>query len=424
MPRREGDDEGRPTDTVMFVTSMGGRAARRCGFVGVGVTCHDRPVAELRTSPRLEAIPRYEPGLTTAQVLAEFGLDAAIRLASNESPYAPLPEVEEVVAAGIGGLNRYPDGAARALIAALADRHGVDREQIVVGNGSGELILLAGQALLDPGSSVIHAEPSFALYPQLATAAGARGIAVPLSGDGGHDLETMAAMVDETTRLVVICNPNNPTGTYRSADAIEACLDTLPDDLAVLVDEAYNDFVTAPDSGRLMSLARDRPNLLVTRTFSKAHGLCGLRVGYGVGSRGWIAALQRVRPPFNTNALGQLAARESLRHAAALAERVALTVSERERVAAALSSMGMPFTPSQGNFMLLTPGDDPGLGQRIHRRMLERGIILRDGTALGCPGSLRVTVGTPAENDRLLDELADVFAAETVTASGAEREAS
>lgn len=381
-------------------------------------------MAELRTSPRLEAIPRYEPGLTTAQVLAEFGLDDAVRLASNESPYAPLAEVEAVVSAGIPGLNRYPDGAARSLIGVLADRHGVDAEQIIVGNGSGELILLAGQALLDPGTGVVHADPSFALYPQLAAAAGARDIAVPLAADGGHDLATMAAHVDETTRLVIICNPNNPTGVYRSADAIEAFLDDLPGDLAVLVDEAYNDFVTAPDSGRLMSLARERGNLLVTRTFSKAHGLCGLRVGYGVGAPGWTAALQRVRPPFNTNALGQAAARESLRHPAALAERVATTIAERERVAAALSSMGMPFTPSQGNFMLLTPGSDPGLGQRIHRRMLERGVILRDGTSLGCPGSLRVTVGTPAENDRLLDVLADVFAAETAATPGVERTAS
>ena len=381
-------------------------------------------MAALRTSPRLAAIPPYEPGLTTAEVLSEFGVDDAIRLASNESPWPPLPEVAAVVAAGAAALNRYPDGAARTLIAALAERHGVEPERVVIGNGSGEIILLAGQALLDPGTSIVRADPSFALYPRLAAAAGARDVAVPLAHDHGHDLEAMAALVDETTRLLVICNPNNPTGVYCSAEAIEGLLEALPDDLAVLVDEAYNEFVTAPDSGRLMSLARERDNLLVTRTFSKAHGLPALRVGYGVGGPPWIQAIQRVRPPFNANALAQAAALASLGRPAALAERVATIVAERARVAAALSSLGMPFTPSQANFMLLTPGDDPALGQRIHRRMLERGVILRDGTALGCPGGLRVTVGTPAENDRLLEELADVYAAETADAAGAERTAS
>lgn len=383
-----------------------------------------RHVNDLRTSPRLDAIPRYEPGLTTAEVLARYGIDSAIKLASNESPYPPLAEVDEVVRAGISGLNRYPDGAARELVALLSERHAVDPSQIVIGNGSGELILLAGTAMLDPGTSVVHADPSFALYPHLATAAGARAVAVPLAPDGGHDLETMAAMVDESTRLVVICNPNNPTGVYRSADAIEGFLESIPGDLAVLVDEAYNDFVTAPDSGRLMSLARTRSNLLVTRTFSKAHGLCGLRVGYAVGSDAWVAALQRVRPPFNSNSLAQAAACESLRQNSAVAGRVAETLVERDRVSEALTSMGMPFTPSQGNFMLLAPGDDPALGQRILQRMLERGVILRDGTALGCPGRLRVTVGTPEENDLLLGQLAEVFADETAATSGVERTAS
>lgn len=363
----------------------------------------------IRTSPRLGAIPCYEPGLTTSEVLARFGLETAVKLASNESPFPPLPEVARVVADGVAGLNRYPDGGARALRRALAERHGVGPDEVVIGNGSGELILMAGQALLDRGTTVVHAEPSFALYPHLAAAAGAEAVAVPLAADGGHDLDAMAASVDERTRLVVICNPNNPTGVYRSADAIERFLDELPEDLAVLVDEAYFDFVARPDAARTMSLARSRPNLLVTRTFSKAHGLCGLRVGYGIGGSGWVDALDRVRPPFNTNALGQLAALESLRHPAALDRRVRQTIAERERVQRELAGTSWAFTPSQGNFILVTPDSDPAAGSPgVHEQLLRLGVIVRDGASLGCPGRLRVSIGTPEENAAFLSARARV----------------
>lgn len=364
----------------------------------------------LIVSPRVAAMPRYEPGLTTAEVLARHGLTSAVKLSSNESPFPPMPEVAAVVADAVGTLNRYPDGAARALRAALADRHGVDPEQVVIGNGSCELILLAGEALLDPGTTVVHAEPSFSLYPHLAVAAGAEAIAVPLTPDKGHDLDAMAAAVDERTRLVIVCNPNNPTGHHHGSAAIEAFLDTLPEDLPVLVDEAYFDFVTAIDAGRVMSMARERPNLLVLRTFSKAHGLCGLRVGYGVGGRDWVAALDAVRQPFNTNTLAQAAALESLRHPAELVRRVQTVVSERERVQEHLRARGVSFTPSQANFMLLSPGSGPGAGDSsVHGELLRRGVIVRDGAALGCPGHLRVSVGTADENTAFLTALDDVL---------------
>jgi histidinol-phosphate aminotransferase len=373
----------------------------------------------IRTSPRIAAIPRYEPGLTTAEVLARYGLERAVKLASNESPFPPLPEVARVVEEGTAALNRYPDGAARALRRALADRHGVDPEQVAVGNGSCELILLAGQALLDPGTTVVHADPSFALYPHLAAAAGAEALPVPLAGDGGHDLEAMAAAVDERTRLVVVCNPNNPTGVRRSADAIERFLDALPEDLAVLVDEAYVDFVTAADVGRTISIARERPNLLVTRTFSKAHGLCGLRVGYGVGAPSWVGALDRVRQPFNTSSLGQAAALESLRHPAALAERTRVVVEERGRVQDELAALGIEHLPSEANFVLVTPGDSLGAdSSAVHERLLRLGVIVRDGAALGCPGRLRVSIGTPDENAVLLDALASLLGHAIPTPTG------
>jgi histidinol-phosphate aminotransferase len=362
----------------------------------------------IRSSPRLGAIPRYEPGLTTAEVLARYGLERAVKLASNESPFPPLPEVERVVRAGLAGLNRYPDGPGRALRRALAERHGVGPDEVVLGNGSCELILLAGQALLDPGTTVIHADPSFALYPHLAAAAGAEPLPVPLAEDGGHDLDAMAAAVDERARLVIVCNPNNPTGVFRAPDEIERFLDALPEDLAVLVDEAYFEFVDRPDAGRTMSLARERPNLLVTRTFSKAHGLCGLRVGYGVGGAGWVEALDKVRQPFNTNALAQAAALESLRHPAALDRRVRETISERARVQQALTESEWAFTPSQGNFILVAPEDSAAGSRSVHEQLLRLGVIVRDGGSLGCPGRLRVSIGTPDENTAFLSARAEV----------------
>ena len=335
-----------------------------------------------------------------------YGLETVVKLASNESPHGPLPAVSEAIAAAAIGLNRYPDGSARVLRAALADLHGVDAAQVIVGNGSGELILMAGQALLDPGTTVVYADPSFALYATLASASGAEGIAVPLAGHGLHDLDAMAAEVDERTRLVIVCNPNNPTGTYIGAERLTAFLDSLPEDLPVLIDEAYNDFVTAPDRGRMMSLARQRPNLLVTRTFSKAHGLPGLRVGFGVGGAGWIDALNRVRPPFNSNSLAQVAAREALRHLTDLDTRVRQTISERERVANALGIMKLAFTPSHGNFILVQMSRDEGEAPSLHERLLRRGIIVRNGASLGVPGRMRVSIGTPDENDAFLAALA------------------
>jgi histidinol-phosphate aminotransferase len=355
-------------------------------------------------SSRLAAIPHYEPGLTTADVLARYGLNAAIKLASNESPYPPLDEVQEVVRRGSAGLNRYPDGAARALRGEIAGLHGIGIEQVVIGNGSCELLLLAGQALLDPGTTLIHPQPSFGLYPHLAAAAGAEAIGVPLDGQGRNDLAAMAAAIDERTRLVILCSPNNPTGGYVAASEIEAFLDGVPADLPILLDEAYYDFVTEADRGRPLSQARKRPNLMLLRTFSKAHGLCGLRIGYGMGSAEWIAAIDHVRQPFNSSSLAQAAALESLRHPAALDRRVQETIVERARVSAALLGMGVRFTPSQANFILVAPDEDG-----VHERLLAAGVIVRDGAALGSPGFLRVSLGTPAENDAFLVALATVL---------------
>jgi len=249
------------------------------------------------------------------------------------------------------------------------------------------------------------------------TAAGAEAVAVPVDELGRNDLDAMAAAVDERTRLVILCNPNNPTGGYMAAGAIERFLDQIPEDVPVLLDEAYHDFVTELDRGRGISMARSRPNLMVLRTFSKAHGLCGLRIGYGVGGESWIRAIEAVRQPFNTNTLAQVAALEGLRNLAETERRVQETIRERERVSAALTGMGVAFTPSQANFILVSPdGDRATDGTGVHERLLARGVIVRDGAALGCAGRLRVSIGTPHENDTFLAAIAGVLAGDENTA--------
>ena len=313
-----------------------------------------------------------------------------------------------VLQAGLAGLNRYPDAYARQLRRALAERHGVEMEQVVMGNGSCELIMLAGQALLDPGTTIVHADPSFAIYPHLATAAGPRrypsrwrptGATIwmpwPLRSTSGRVWSSCAT---PTTRPGCTAAPMRSSGSSLG----------LPDDLAILVDEAYFDFVDSADAGRVMSLARGRDNLLVTRTFSKAYGLCGLRVGYGVGSPGWVEAIDKVRQPFNVNFLAQAAALESLRHPSPLAKRVAETVAERVRIESALDAMGVAYLPSRTNFILIDA--HPLDGRALHEDLLRRGVIVRDGTALGVPGRLRVTIGAPSENDAFLTALADARA--------------
>ena len=236
---------------------------------------------------------------------------------------------------------------------------------------------------------------------------------MPLAPDLGHDLDAMAAAVDERTRLVIVCNPNNPTGVYRSADEIERFVDALPEDLAILVDEAYFDFVDRPDAGRTMSLARERPNLLVTRTFSKAHGLCGLRVGYGVGGSGWVdghrqgaPALQHERPRPGRRAREPAPpARRSTRRVRAVVDGACPRGRRRLRIRA------WAFTASQANFILVRPDSDPAAGSPgAHEQLLRLGVIVRDGAALGCPGRLRVSIGTPDENDAFLSARAQLAA--------------
>jgi histidinol-phosphate aminotransferase len=333
-----------------------------------------------------------------------LGGDVAM-LASNESPYPPLPAVVEAARAALGSVNRYPDPTSSRLRAALGDRHGVPAARIAIGNGSCDILLAAAEALLEPGAELVYAWPSFSVYPHLSAATGATEIRVPLDAEQGHDLDAMASEITVATRLAIVCNPNNPTGTAIELDRIAAFLDAVPRHVCVILDEAYCEFNTLDDPDSSLDLLARHPNLVLLRTFSKVYGLCGLRVGYALcGSEEFRTAVDQVRQPFFCNAAAQAAATEALRHQDEIARRVELTIAERIELEESLRGMGLQAATSQANFVWLDlpEGRDDG---EVVRALAERGVLVRAGGALGRAGALRVTCGTPEENARFLAEL-------------------
>jgi histidinol-phosphate aminotransferase len=345
---------------------------------------------------RLEAIPVYPAA-------DSYGDQGLTMLASNETPWAPPDPVLAAIEEQLGSLNRYPDPDKSLLRRRIAERSDIAPGRVAVGNGSCEILLAAGEALLEPGAELVHAWPSFSMYPHLAAQSGARAIAVPLDGAGRHDLEAMAREVTAATRLVLVCNPNNPTATALPVDEIDSFVAALPRHLAVILDEAYVEFNALQDPDDSLDLLRRHPNLVILRTFSKVYGLCGLRAGYALGSEEFRTAVDRVRQPFSVNALAQAAAAEAIRHQDEVESRVTRTIAERLSLEEELSSRGLGTTESQANFVWIA------LGERDEEAVLaglaERGVIVRAGRALGEEGRLRVTLGTSEENARFLAAL-------------------
>jgi histidinol-phosphate aminotransferase len=329
-----------------------------------------------------------------------------VKLASNETPFAPHPQVLEAIESGLRSLHRYPDPAKSALRRRLAERTGVAAGRIAIGNGSCELLLTAAQAMLEPGTEIVYAWPSFSIYPHMAAMSGARAVTVPLNDAGEHDLEAMAREVTVATRIVIVCNPNNPSATALPPALIDAFVAELPRHVAVILDEAYIEFSTLQDPDESIDLLARHPNLVILRTFSKVYGLCGLRVGYSLGDERFRTAVDQVRQPFSVNALAQLAATEALNHVDELERRIEQTVMERVYVESGLAERGLETTESQANFSWVSLGDRDE--DQIVDGLAERGVIVRAGRALGEEGRFRVTYGTRAENDRFfaaLDEL-------------------
>jgi histidinol-phosphate aminotransferase len=336
-----------------------------------------------------------------------YGLDGPVALlASNESPYPPSPAVIEAITRALGSLNRYPDPTNAALRRKLSARYDVPANRIAVGNGSCDILLAAGDALLEPGAELVYAWPSFSVYPHLAAASGARAIEVPLTADHRHDLEAMLREVTVATRLVLVCNPNNPTSTALPIEAIAAFIDEIPRHVAVILDEAYAEFNMLQDPQESVELLERHPNLVLLRTFSKIYALCGLRVGYALcGSEAFRIAVDQVRQPFFCNAVAQAAALEALDHGDEVSRRVERNLAERMELEAGLSGLGIETADSQANFVWFDLPDAEREGDVV-RGLAERGVLVRAGGALGRPGALRVTVGTDAENERFLAALA------------------
>jgi histidinol-phosphate aminotransferase len=337
-----------------------------------------------------------------------------VRLASNESPDPPIAAVADAITRAVGQLNRYPDPSNTVLRQRLADRYGVPASRIAVGNGSCDLLLAAGEALLEPGAELVYAWPSFSVYPHLGAASGATTIAVPLDGEERHDLDAMLKEITAATRLVLVCNPNNPTSTAVPAAAVAEFVAQVPDHVCVIVDEAYCEFNVLDDPEYSLDLIAAHPNVALLRTFSKVYGLCGLRVGFALcGSQRLVEALDQVRQPFFCNSVAQAGAVEALAHQDAVEQRVARTIAERISVDERLRALGLAPADSQANFCwfgLGGPSEDVAARERdVVRGLAQRGVLVRAGGALGKPGSLRVTYGTSEDNETFLTALAEVL---------------
>jgi len=361
----------------------------------------------MRFVPALAGIVPYVPGLPIEIVMRRYGLSEVVKLASNEFPLPPFDEVKRVIIEALDDLNRYPDGDATDLRAALAAHYGCVAEQIAVGSGSCELLMLLGDALLEKGDEVVFAHPSFVVYNDVCRLHEARAVAVPLV-DFTHDLEAMAAAVTPHTKMVLVCNPNNPTGTYVPVADIARLVEAVPGDVLVVVDEAYNEFVTATDSQDALELQKAHDNVIVLRTFSKIYGLCGLRVGYGLCAPEVKSALDKVRQPFNVNLLAQVAASEALKHQDQVARRREVNAELRADMVEQLAAQGRATVPSQANFMLVNTCDLCQPQDQVCQSLLSMGAIVRDGNALGCPGWARVSVGTQDEIEFFLRRLASL----------------
>jgi len=354
----------------------------------------------------VRVLQAYDPGHDLV-ALRRASANGLVELGSNENPYGPGPRALEAAAAVLGELHRYPDPLGGDLKRALANLHGVDASRIILGNGSHELLMQLAQAFAGPGVDVVASQFGFAVYAIAAKAVGARLCVAPaLPVDDpmprGHDLDAIAAGITPATRLVYLANPNNPTGTWFAQDAFAAFMARVPGDAIVVVDEAYAEIADAPDFGSALPLLGTYRNLVVTRTFSKAYALAGLRVGYAIGHPAVIATLERLRESFNVNMVALAAAEAALGDGEWLRDTVAANAREREALAAALRGRGWPVSPSRTNFLLVEFGERTA---QVEAALLERGVVLRPMAGYGLPGHSRISVGTATENARLLEAL-------------------
>ncbi|MFK4753865.1 histidinol-phosphate transaminase [Oceanobacter antarcticus] len=352
----------------------------------------------------------YQPGKPIDELARELGLNEAdiVKLASNENPLGPSPAIIDAIQQQLVELTRYPDGAGFELKAALCERLGVSASQLTLGNGSSDILDFAVRVFVNQGDNVVVSQHAFSIYGLVTRAVGGEVIEVP-ARNFGHDLDAMAAAINDRTRIVFVTNPNNPTGTYSTRGELEAFLAAVPEQVLVLLDEAYFEYAEVEDYPCGLDYLSQYPNLLVARTFSKAYGLASLRVGYGVSSPVVADLMNRVRPPFNVDSFALAAATAALRDDAYLAKSIAANRQGMVQLVAAFEQLGLSYIPSVANFVTfkLPDGSDD---REVNQQLLQLGVIIRPVANYDMPGYIRVSVGTAAENQTFIDALAKVLA--------------
>ncbi len=349
----------------------------------------------------IKNINPYVPGKPIEELERELGITGSIKLASNENPLGPSPKALAAIKKAVENLNRYPDGTGHYLSQALARKYEVDISQVLLGNGSNEIIELAVRTFVQPGDEVISAEPSFVVYKMITQAAGGTNIIVPLK-DGRHDLETMAERITSKTKIVFIANPNNPTGTMNAKNEMDRFMDRVPDHVLVVVDEAYFEYVTHADYPDSLEYVQAGKNVLALRTFSKIYGLAGLRIGYGITRPELAELMNKVRQPFNTNSLGQIGALAALADRKHVEKSVAVNNEGKHYLYQSFDRLGVRFTKTEANFILFeTQGD----AKDLYNALLKTGVIIRPMGG----NRLRVTIGLPEENKRFVEELGKIL---------------
>jgi len=361
------------------------------------------------TREGVERLVPYTPGKPLEELERELGISGSIKLASNENPLGPSPKALEAISKCLHQLHRYPDGGGYELKRRLADILSVPVEQIVLGNGSNELVELAVRTFLLPGEEAVQAFPTFLMYEKIVQGAGGTMVSVPLK-EFRIDLSAVKGAITPRTKLIFLANPNNPTGTVLGQEGLAAFLEELPENLIVILDEAYIEFVRDRKAAHGEKLLGAYPGLLVMRTFSKICGLAGLRIGYGLSSRRIIDYLERVRQPFNTNSLAQAGAAAALEDTGFLEKTRRVVHEGIDYLTAELEAMGLEYVPTQTNFLLIRI---PGGGRSLFERMLREGVIIRAMDSYGLPEHIRVTVGLAEENARFIATLRRLLAGAT-----------
>ena len=359
------------------------------------------------TAPGIAGLTPYVPGKPVSELERELGISGSIKLASNENPLGPGPLARAAIAGHLNELGLYPDGGGFDLRRVLAEHHGVSPQCVTLGNGSNDVLDLVARVFLRPGVESLFSEHAFAVYPIATQAVGATARIAP-ARDYGHDLEAMAALISDRTRVVWIANPNNPTGTWLHSEALRGFIDSLPKTCVVVVDEAYTEYVDEPEFPDTSRWIGTYPGLIVTRTFSKAHGLAGLRVGYALSDPQIADLLNRVRQPFNVNSLAQAAAAAAISDRDHVRASVGLNRAGMAQLAAGLEALGLSYIPSVGNFVSLDLGRPAG---PMNEALLRLGVIVRPIANYGLPNHLRVSIGLPEENARFIAALGTVLRA-------------